>query len=216
MKSENNMPNAYEPRAKRIAVRWFVLSIFFIILVDAGPGAFSIFAAAKSVVSPWLTRVGLWQGEWTLFAPNPAINNAWISAEAVAPDGKLETWNSTYWAGTSGWERFLGFRYINYSNRLPTQDQAVADDYADYLARQLISPTARHVAARASTGAATGPPSPTLSENELSPPPSETWTLSLFRSQLILSLPEDGSLPPREEVLWISSSQNLAIREYLP
>jgi hypothetical protein len=195
------------PAGRRIAVRWFMLVITAFIAVDAGPGAFPVVARAKQVVSPILTRIGLWQGEWTLFAPNPAINNAWVSAEIRDPNGELETWNSTYWAGTSGWERFRGFRYINYSNRLPTQDQAVADDYADYLARQLISPTAQPLNLSPDASSNASPPTQT---------PAEAWKLSLFRSQLNLSLPEDGSLPPRDEVLWISTSKNLAIREYLP
>ena len=56
----------------------------------------------KECIAPATRFAGLWQGEWPLFAPNPGINNSWISAEIEAPTGELECWNSTYWATTSG------------------------------------------------------------------------------------------------------------------
>jgi hypothetical protein len=144
-----------------------------------------------------LGRVGLWQGQWTLFAPNPKINNAWLAAEVYRPDGtQHEFWSSTYWADTSGWERFRGFRHINYNNRIQTQGQQAANDLADYLARRLIGPTAVPI--------------------DVDQPLDSRWRLVLSRNELNLSLPDNGQLPTRDETLWISTSQNLTVREYQP
>ncbi len=181
-------------RHKRRAVRFFFCLFLCVLVVDAVPDELPGAGQAKWFVGPFLNRTGLWQGQWTLFAPNPKINNAWISAEVYAPDGSQSAfWNSTYWAETSTWERFSGFRHINYNNRIQTQGKRAADDLADFLARSLITPTAVATTDR-----------------------QAARRLVLSRTELNVVLPDDGTLPSRDETLWISTSQNLTVREYQP
>lgn len=202
--TQPSSPQSLPSSRKRMAIRIVALLILFAIVVEAGPNR-AWLAHTKLKVSPLLRRIGLWQGEWTLFAPNPIIHNAWLSAEVYSPDGELSTWNSPYWANSSSWERFRRFRYINYYIRMQTENKLVADDMADYLARKLIAPTARPLV------------SESLRETEPLPAgASEVWKLSLYRNQMNLSLPADGTLPGRDEELWFASSTNLTDREYVP
>ena len=242
---------------RRVAVRSFFVVFATVVLIDIAPRNWPWMRPVKQVVCPPLNYCGLWQGQWTLFAPNPILNNAWLSAEIYRPDGsQQEVWNSTYWANSSGWERFVGFRRMNYRNRLATASPEAVNDLADYLARQLISPTAHPVehpvaevatfgapvAEVAKTVGALPPGLETLGEfrYEKSQPPGPetlgefrydksqsgavtahsprepTWRLVLTRSQMNIVLPDDGTLPQRDQTLWLSSSKNLVDREYLP
>lgn len=179
---------------RRKLVRLFFCLILIALVAEASPDELPGAGYAKRWLGPWLNRMGLWQGQWTLFAPNPKINNAWISAEVYAPDGTQSAfWNSTYWAETSTWERFAGFRHINYNNRIQTQGKRAADDLADFLARSLITPTAVATTDR-----------------------QDARRLVLSRTELNVVLPGDGTLPNRDETMWISTSQNLTVREYQP
>ena len=218
---------------RRLAARSFFVIFAAVVLIDTAPRTWRWMRPVKQVVCPQLNYCGFWQGQWTLFAPHPILNNAWLSAEIYRPDGsQQEVWNSTYWANSSSWERFIGFRRMNYRNRMGAADPAAVHDLADYLARQLISPTARPVEQPAAeviqTFDASQPAretvgefrneeiesagAPVLEHNPEQPP----WRLVLTRSQLNIVLPDDGSLPARDQTLWISSSKNLAVREYHP
>lgn len=189
--SPNNEPSQ---RLKRRLVRLFFCLFLIALVADASPDELPGAGYAKQLLVPLLNRTGLWQGQWTLFAPNPKINNAWISAEVYAPDGTQSAfWNSTYWSETSTWQRFTGFRHINYNNRIQTQGKRAADDLADFLARSLITPTAVATTDR-----------------------QDTRRLVLSRTELNVVLPDDGTLPNRDETMWISTSQNLTVREYQP
>ncbi len=218
---------------RRVTVRLFFLVFAAVVVIDVAPSQWPWMRPVKQAVCPRLNYCGLWQGQWTLFAPSPILNNAWLSAEIYRPDGsQQEVWNSTYWANSSGWERFLGFRHMNYRNSMGAAAPAAANDLADYLARQLISPTAHPIEQPVAEVAQTFGGSPTSPEtlgefryDQSQPgavsdtnrrPQQPTWRLVLTRSQLSIVLPHDGTLPKRDETLWISSSKNLAVREYLP
>jgi hypothetical protein len=180
--------------------------------------------------------LGISQGEWSLFAPNPTLNNAWFSAELYAPDGTLTTWNSTYWGTASGTQKFREFRMLNFSNRLSRRDPLARDDFADYVARKMLGPQTRAVvlpakgihAASESTdptgrysseadfGASSLPASGLSESSSVVADSLPRWRLVLYRSQLQMTLPADGTFPSRDETVWISSSQQLVEREYLP
>ena len=198
-------------------MRTFFLLFVVVLFIDTSPSTWAWMRPAKKFVCPPLNYCGLWQGQWTLFAPNPKINNAWLSAEIYRPDGtRQEVWNSTYWANSSGWERFVGFRRMNYAIRLAATDAIAAHDFADYLARQLISPTAQPINTQVPAPIAQA--SESAESTELSGPTESTlpWRVVLSRNQLNIVLPDDGTLPKRDATLWISSSKNLAVREYQP
>ncbi len=201
---------------RRVAIRAFFLAFVAIVAIDTAPATWKWLQPAKQTLSPLLRRVGLWQGQWTLFAPNPTLNNAWLSAEVFRPDGTQEQiWNSAYWAKTNGWERFVGFRRMNYAIRMAAVNPSVANDLCDYLARQLIASTARPIAQPIVSGDASQPPAgaaDTAATRDLARP----WKIVLSRNQMSIVLPADGTLPKRDETISIASSKNLAVREYRP
>ncbi len=205
-------------RWRRAAVRTFFLVFASVLFIDTSPNTWAWMRPVKQFVCPTLNYYGLWQGNWTLFAPAPILNNAWLSAQVYRPDGtQQEVWNSTYWANSSGWERFVGFRRMNYRNRLAAIDSRAANDFADYLARQLISPTAHPVNVQTPEHEPSRPLATTQTDESFgSNGATPAWRLILSRNQLTIALPDDGTLPKRDETLWISSSKNLAMREYHP
>jgi hypothetical protein len=190
---------------RRWGVRLFVVAMLSVIVIETMPRSVNGHSIRGSVtlkhqLAPFTKFTGLWQGEWPLFAPNPVLNNAWISAEISAPSGERSEWNSTFWASASTWEKFRQFRYINFYNRLPFRGAGVADDFADFIARQQIGQNVRAI----------------TSDESLNSTGEPTWSLQLNRNQMDISLPDDGTLPPREETTWIISSSHLSTREYRP
>ncbi len=86
-------------------------------------------------------RTGLWQGQWSMFAPNPSISNRWLVAKLFDDqDVLINEWSSPYWPNTSGSERFVNFRAMNYFNRVSTsQNLDALADLAKYLKKQMAS-----------------------------------------------------------------------------
>ncbi len=196
---------------RRWLIKLFVATLLLVIAIQCTPRQFAWIDLAKDASGPLARRLGLSQGEWSLFAPEPTLNNAWFSAEIYAPDGTLTSWNSTYWGTASGAQKFRDFRMMNFGNRLSRRDPLAREDFADYLARKMIGPNARAVVT------AEGDTQPAREgSSEMPSSPAERWRLVLFRSQLKMTLPADGTLPSRNETLWISSSQQLVEREYQP
>ncbi|WP_145077883.1 hypothetical protein [Aureliella helgolandensis] len=203
--SETALLQATDSAGRRIAVRWFVGVCALWIAIETLPTSVPGIQRLKDLLSPISNRCGVWQGEWPLFAPNPVLNNAWLTAEITAPDGTKEYWNSTYWATASSWEKFIHFRHVNYGNRIASAGRAAVDDFCDYIARQEISSSA------------------TPESNELNARDAESagtamagWTVTLFRDQMTMPPLLESELPPREEIAWISVSRPLTSRRYSP
>lgn len=216
---------------RRRGIRCLVVALVAIMVIDASPPQTPGLGRIRPYLSQAVKRVGLWQGEWTLFAPNPKLNNSWLSAELEQIDAgsegelgsgserNIEYWNSTYWPDTNAWEKFVGFRRMNYNIRVPLQNELVRADFSDYLARQMISPHARYIPPETSgleggwqVDSEVDAVVPENSQAE----PSELYRLSVFQNALNISMPPDGTLPSREDTLWLTTSKNLTIREYRP
>ncbi len=187
---------------KRWCIRIFVVFAFAIIAIDTSPAIWPYATDTKLAVRRGLDATGLWQGEWPLFAPDPVINNAWITAEIYSADGDLQYWNSPYWADVAALHKFRQFRQINYYTRLPFNGQTAINDFCDYIARQQIGPGVKGSARKADQ------------PNDWSEGKSSSWRLRLVRNKLNFVAQADGSLLPRSDVIWVSSSEQLADRVY--
>jgi hypothetical protein len=169
---------------KPAAIRCFALLIICVAVIDVLPRSWNWLAVPKQYLTAVLNRVGLWQGEWPMFAPDPIINNGWFTAEIHAIDGSVTQWDSPYWYLQSGWDKFVRFRHMDFFNRLPLlHNRPAAEDFADYLGRQAVKPAA---------------------------------AVKLYRNQLSIQMPSDGTIPSRDEIVWLFNSEPVAIRNYQP
>lgn len=183
---------------KRKFVKLFIVLFAIVLVVDTGPAQFSPIPLARQWLSPVLNRLGLWQGEWPLFAPEPKLNNAWLSADIHGPDSEFRSWNSTFWFEESSWAKFYRFRHMNYEVQMPFSSPEAIEDFADCVARQVIG-----------EGVAPIPDSELAAQD-----PGSMWTLELSRNSMNLTLPGDGSLPSRDETAWVLNSRTLVTRYY--
>jgi hypothetical protein len=198
-----------EPKSlQRTWIRCFAAITLIVIAIDTAPN-WKFVSALQEYLRPALNVTGLWQGDWPLFAPNPVVNNGWISAEfytqsnqapMLASDGKPLSWNSPIWSEFNSWTKFYRFRHINYFNRAAHRGQKVIDDLADFVARTELGPEFHFVETEPVDGRLVG-----------DSPPIE---IRLFMNRMQIVLPDDGSLPSPEETTWMSVSSNLTLRKY--
>ena len=193
---------------QRTCIRCFAAITLIAIAIDTAPN-WKFVSHLQDYLRPALNVAGLWQGDWSLFAPNPVINNGWISAEfyaqssqspMLASDGKPLSWNSPIWSECTSWTKFYRFRHINYFNRAAHRGQNVIEDLADFVARTELGPEFHFV--------------DTVPEDSRLVVDSSSIELRLFMNRLQIVLPDDGSLPSPEETIWMSVSSNLTLRKY--
>lgn len=119
----------------RLLKRYFVLAVVALVIIDAWPAQTSVLFLKKPVAQ-LMDIVGLRQGSWAMFTPNPVINNRWISADMHTKDGRVIHWDSPLWSRASTWDKFVQFRRINYYNRIhQTWCMAGRYDFLDYVGR---------------------------------------------------------------------------------
>lgn len=169
---------------RRVAIRCFALLIIGVMIADALPYAWTGGLEAKRVLSAVLNRIGLWQGEWSMFAPNPVINNGWVTVEMRTSTGQTIQRESPLWSELSGLQKFVRFRHLNFYNRvIQPWNIRGADDYIDDVARDSGEPIVE---------------------------------AKLFRNQLKLRMPDDGTLPTRADAEWQFSTELWSQRTYQP
>ncbi len=116
-------------------IRIFFLIAVAVMALDITPPSFPGMSRPKRWLSAVLNRVGLWQGQWVMFSPDPFLNNAYLTAEIDDKDGNRTYWDSPDWKQASSSEKFYRFRYMNYYNRIYIKENLLAtNDFADYLA----------------------------------------------------------------------------------
>lgn len=180
---------------RRGVARTFSVVMMFIIVINIIPGFTWDVIQLKLSLKTHLQKLGLWQGEWPLFAPNPVLNNAWVSADIYQRGQLIETWNSPFWSQVSAREKFVRFRYVNFFNGLAGRDQAVKNDFADYIMRTEIDEPLKSTKVDSTT---------------------PEWEVRLFRSKLNLSLTPGEPLPKRDDNIWLTTSERLGVRGYEP
>lgn len=113
-------------------------SLFFLVALgmtfDVCPPALFRGAIAKQAWSKGLSFVGLWQGQWKMFSPDPVLNNAVYVAEFQTADGSAAEWTSPNWREVGNLSKFVSFREMNFYNRLYIYRNSPAwKDFVDWL-----------------------------------------------------------------------------------
>lgn len=175
--------------ARRLT-RVFVLVLAAAWTLDALPQDVPGKAPLRPIAVTILRPLGLETGPWSMFAPDPTVDNAWLTAtraDTASPNNLSfaaaipePIWSSPQWADVPAWEKFYRFRHLNYSNRirLPA-NRAAARDLARYLDRQY-------------------------------PAEDPEAVLQLTADGLRLVPPYDGGIPKPEEATWMLYSEPLA------
>ena len=164
-------------------IRVFFVVVIAAMVIDVLPPTFPALSSPKQYLSSILNRVGLWQGQWVMFSPNPVLNNAYITAEIEDTNGNIKYWDSPDWKKASTSEKFLRFRHMNFYNRIHLPGNSLAvNDFVNHLVRTDF--------------------------------PIVIKKLKLERTAMTMILPEPGTLPGREETLWISSTSFLTERHF--
>jgi len=191
---------------KKHSIRLFSLFFCAAVAIDTIPRAYSIADLPKSWIHPLLVRLGLSQGDWPLFAPNPVLNNGVLVAELTDSQGNPATWTSTDWQQASAWKKFLRFRHMNYQQRLPNTHLA-AIDFADYL-----------LGAIPETESATGVVRWSQDNELLEPapltPPMRDIKLYKYRNTMLIEQGEP--LPTLEQTYWSTQINFIVRRESNP
>ena len=191
---------------KRRAIRWFCALFTLAIFCDSFPTDLiwpenSTCRTFQTRLNAALSRIGIWEGDWKMFAPDPAMSISRVSAEFAADERQVITWESPAWRSMSSAQRFRHFREINYFDRLLYPRHVVAlGDFGDYLFRTYQQPAT----------AATRRLGETISVTSAENKDIERDTIKFFKQSLRLVPPDDGVFPSLEEATWMSSSEPIS------
>jgi len=120
-------------RLRLYAINTFIAAILLIVMIDALPQSP---AALRLAIVPLATRLGISQGQWTLFAPDPDRVNMLLKAEITYRDGQRREWNGPNWRQVSPWEKWTGHRRREWFDHIAGQNAARAwEPWCRYLAR---------------------------------------------------------------------------------
>jgi len=109
----------------------FIAAILTIVVIDTVPQAPS---ALRLALTPIATRLGINQGQWTLFAPIPDDTNTRLRAEITYRDGERREWTGPDWRQVSAWEKWAGHRRREWYDHIAGQS-AAWDPWCRFLAR---------------------------------------------------------------------------------
>ena len=218
--------------SKRIAVKVFVLGLVSVIAVDTAPVSMvandrplSFIYEIKVRLRPVLRAIGLWQGEWQLFAPDPVLSNSWWTIEAKGPlaaelraseehvGGTLQltdgySWNTPFWGEVSPLEKTYKRRHVSYFRRMSDFPRMVVRDYMDYWVHKRFGDSIKPMKEQPSDYE-NGVP---IEERSFEEPAA--LELIVYRNEMKLAFPDDGALPNREETTWMSVTEKYVHRRY--
>jgi hypothetical protein len=168
-------------QARLYAINALIAAWLLLIAIDIAPHAPT---AIVSRIQPLLTRLGIGQGPYAVFAPHPdAVNNR-IRAEIKYRDGRQAEWISPTWRELSLWERWTGSRQQEWLDVMLNRPEPAIEPWCRYLAR-----VRRPDLERADEGAEVR----LICEEARVPPATErpwsTWRKPIpFRDGVVLSL----------------------------
>jgi hypothetical protein len=111
-------------------VRWrhyllnaFIALIVAVVVIDTLPQSPPALHDSLQLV---LVPLGIKQGNWNLFAPEPDHVNNRLRAEITYRDGEHREWNGPDWTEVSLWEKWAGHRRFEWYDHVWLQPNAPA------------------------------------------------------------------------------------------
>jgi len=159
--------------AKRYTIDGFLVVIIVVLCGTALPTFHPAQFRLREWLNPLIDGLGLWQGQWQLFAPEADKVNSAIVGVVEYDDGTTYEWRSPEWSQRSPWHKFRHFRMMEYADGVRLDDNAGAWDAL-----------AAHVYAVGSDATGDTPPKP--------------GTVSLWRHWTVIPPPEEPLRPMSE------------------
>lgn len=126
---------------KAKALMLFQALLLMILLVGGMPTIHPAQRALRRGLDGLIDGVGLWQGQWELFAPNPDRSNARVVAIVEFEDGATAEWRSPEWQELSALARFRHFRMAEFVDGIRQDNNKGAwPAFARWAARQVAHP----------------------------------------------------------------------------
>src|SRR5882724_4955958 len=120
-------------RCRLYAVNAFIAAILVAVWIDTLPQSPN---AVRMAITPLLVRLGIRQGVWNLFAPEPDRVNTRLRAEITYRDGERREWHGPDWSQVSAWEKWIGHRQVEWYDHVALQSGKHAwEPWCRYLAR---------------------------------------------------------------------------------
>ena len=117
----------------RPALNAFLAAIVLLVVFDTLP---QHPPALHRAITPLLVRLGIDQGVWGLFAPEPDRTNSRISAEITYRDGKQLTWHAPDWSRASAWDKWVRHRHVEWYDHIANYKHAnVYEAWCRHIAR---------------------------------------------------------------------------------
>lgn len=121
-------------RLRTVVINGLIAIVLAVLAIDTLP---QVPAAVHDALRPWLIRLGVDQGAWNLFAPEPDRLNMRLSAEVTYRDGEKRTWRGPVWKDASAWQKWVGHRHLEWFDHITAQtSQPVWEPWCRHLARQ--------------------------------------------------------------------------------
>ena len=159
-----------------------------LMLLDAVPQYTLLHGKLRDWTDPVLDVTGLWQGSWTLFAPEPDHVNVRIGAVITWQNAEDTYWLQPDWHGMTPLGRARHFRQMSYYDNLVKWSNATAwAAFCQHLANEQTARTDDKLT------------SITLFEQrDVIPPPSQTWRAAYSEPQFSTQ---------RTLIVWIPNAQ---------
>jgi hypothetical protein len=118
--------------------------LLLILLIGGLPNFHPAQKALREMLDPLIDALGLWQGQWELFAPDPDSINVRVVAVVEFEDGETAQWRSPEWQEMSVAAKFRHFRMAEYVDGIRKDPNRGAwPALANWVARQVNHPQGR-------------------------------------------------------------------------
>lgn len=114
--------------------RWGSAIIVFLLCVQGFPALLPGHAALREELDTLIDGMGLWQGQWELFGPEPDKINVALVGVVEFEDGAVSEWRSPNPREYSIWEKSRRFRFTEFIDSVHQNDNSGAwPALADYI-----------------------------------------------------------------------------------
>lgn len=133
---------------RRTLIHAFVALLLFVLGASAVPTLHPRQEVLREWLDPFVDGVGLWQGQWALFGPEPDKINVAVRAVVEFADGATAEWNSPNWRELTPLQKFRLYRFMEFTDGIRRDaNDGAWPAFADFVVRTTPHPTDRSVPA---------------------------------------------------------------------